>query len=143
MWQKLQQQKLLMPRPEPSMGDSTAADGEDALVERPSREGNRRTSTRFSQARKRTSCLKAYSDRSSQTLERIHQLNLLGESNSALCLDCESNLEVAQDLQAQLRTAPQELDPLKGWVVLAARNGTPIFTVPLHLTPSCSTRSLA
>jgi nucleoprotein TPR len=44
---------------------------------------------------------------------KIHQLNLLRESNSTLRLDSESNLKAAQDLQAQLRAAHQELDPLK------------------------------
>ena len=33
MWRKLQQQKLLMSQAEPSTGDSTAVDGEDALAE--------------------------------------------------------------------------------------------------------------
>lgn len=52
-------------------------------------------------------------DQHAELLEKIHQLNLLRESNSTLRLDSESNLKAAQDLQAQLRAARQELDPLK------------------------------
>ena len=46
-------------------------------------------------------------------LEKIYRLNLLRESETTLRQDSEANLEATQDLQAQLRIARQELDPLK------------------------------
>ena len=65
------------------------------------------------QERERASRSVVSADQHAELLEKIHQLNLLRESNSTLCLDSESNLKAAQDLQAQLRAARQELDPLK------------------------------
>ena len=65
------------------------------------------------QERERASWSVVSADQHAELLEKIHQLNLLRESNSTLRLDSESNLKAAQDLQAQLRAARQELDPLK------------------------------
>ena len=65
------------------------------------------------QERERASRSVVSADQHAELLEKIHQLNLLRESNSTLRLDSESNLKAAQDLQAQLRAARQELDPLK------------------------------
>lgn len=48
-----------------------------------------------------------------ELLEKIQQVNLLRESNTTLRLDSEANLKAAQDLQAQLRAAHLELDPIK------------------------------
>ena len=52
-------------------------------------------------------------DQHAELLVRIHQLNLLRESDSTLRLDSESNLRVVQDPQAQLRTAPSR----KNWIL--------------------------
>jgi nucleoprotein TPR len=46
-------------------------------------------------------------------LDKIQQINLLRESNATLRLDSEANLKTAQDLQAQLRAAREELNPIR------------------------------
>lgn len=48
-----------------------------------------------------------------ELLERINQLNILRESNATLRTDCERHAKKSRELEVQLKTLSEQLDPAK------------------------------
>ena len=48
-----------------------------------------------------------------ELVERINQMNILRESNATLRADCEIYQKKSRDLEARLKKASAELDPVK------------------------------